>query len=105
MTSHDRTRQSDSAELPMAAGERGPSVDGMLNEDRRAGRIREATGPRPLSFADAVEELAEGTGRTIRYLRVTTGRYAALLAGQDVPEDVVADLGRVMDTLVDSKAP
>jgi uncharacterized protein YbjT (DUF2867 family) len=78
-------------------------VAAVLNEDGHAGRIHEATGPRQLSIAGAVEDLAEATGRTIRYVRVSTERYAALLAEQDVPEEVVVRLRRVIDKLVDGR--
>jgi uncharacterized protein YbjT (DUF2867 family) len=76
-------------------------VAAVLIGDGRARPIDEATGPRPLSFAEAVEELAEATGRRIRYLRASTERCAALLAGQDVHEEGVVRLRRVIDKLVD----
>jgi uncharacterized protein YbjT (DUF2867 family) len=64
-------------------------------------RTAEATGP--VSFAEAVEELAETSGRTIRYMRSSSERYAALLAEQDVPDAVVVRLRRVIDKLVDGR--
>jgi hypothetical protein len=69
-----------------------------------AGRARriQAAEPRPLSFSDAVEELAVATGRTIRYMRISTERCVALLAGQDVPEEDVVRLRRVVTALLDS---
>jgi len=51
------------------------------------------------AFTSAVEELAEATGRTIRYLPVPTSRSAALLAEGDVPEAVVERLTRVFAQL------
>ena len=79
-------------------------VAAVLTEDGRAGpQPRGDRGPRQLSFAGAVEDLAEATGRTIRYVRVSTERYAALLAEQDVPEEVVVRLRRVIDKLVDGR--
>ena len=61
------------------------------------------SGPRPLSFAEAVEDLAEATGRTTRYVRGSTERHAALLVEQDVPEEVVVRLTRVLTELLDGR--
>ena len=71
----------------------------MLTDDGHARHSYEATGAPELSFAEGVEELAEATGRRIRYMRASTERYATLLAGQDVPEEVVVRLMRVIDKL------
>jgi uncharacterized protein YbjT (DUF2867 family) len=78
-------------------------VVAVLTDDGHARRIYEATGPRESSFAEAVEQLAEATGRRIRYMRASTERDAALLAGRDVPEEVVVRLGRVIDKLIDGR--
>jgi uncharacterized protein YbjT (DUF2867 family) len=43
------------------------------------------TGPRLLTFAEAVDELAEATGREIAYRCVSIEEYPALLAEQRVP--------------------
>jgi uncharacterized protein YbjT (DUF2867 family) len=78
-------------------------VVAVLTDDGHARRIYEATGPRESSFAEAVEQLAEATGRRIRYMRASTERDAALLAGQDVPEEVVVRLRRVIDKVIDGR--
>jgi uncharacterized protein YbjT (DUF2867 family) len=56
-----------------------------LTEDGHAGRTYEVTGPRLLTFAEAVEEIAEAAGREIRYCRVSMERYEAMLAAQGAP--------------------
>jgi len=56
-----------------------------LTEDGHAGRTYEVTGPRLLTFAEAVEEIAEAAGREIRYMRVSMERYEAMLAAQRTP--------------------
>ena len=66
------------------------------------GRPDEAAGPRMSSFGEAVEQLAHATGLRIRYVRVSTGRCAAVLADRDVPDEVVVRLTRVLATLLDS---
>ena len=77
--------------------------DAVLTDAGHAGRIHAATEPRPLSFAEAVEALAAATGRSIRYVRVPTERDAALIAEQDVPEEVVVRLTRVLNELLDGR--
>jgi hypothetical protein len=69
----------------------------------QTGRIREATGARRSPFAAAVDELAVATGRRIHYLRVSTERDVALLATQDIPEEDVARLTRVLTELLDGR--
>jgi uncharacterized protein YbjT (DUF2867 family) len=78
-------------------------VDAVLTGAGHAGRNCEATRPRPMSFAEAVEELAAATGRRIRHVRVSTGSAAALLAEHDVPEDVFVRLTRVLTELLDGR--
>ena len=60
-----------------------------LTDDRHAGRLYEVTGPRLLTFAEAVEELGEATGRRIRYVRVTADEFAGRLAAQGLPHEAV----------------
>jgi hypothetical protein len=67
------------------------------------GRICEPTGPWRSPFAAAADELAVVTGRRIRHLRVSTKRDAALLSTQEVPEEVVARLTRVLTELHDGR--
>jgi uncharacterized protein YbjT (DUF2867 family) len=56
-----------------------------LTEDRHRGRVYEVTGPRLLTFAEAVEEIADATGREIRFERVTMQEYGARLAALREP--------------------
>jgi uncharacterized protein YbjT (DUF2867 family) len=56
-----------------------------LTEDGHGGRVYELTGPRLLTFAEAVEELGEAVRREIRYVRVSMPEYTARLAAQHVP--------------------
>ena len=70
-----------------------------LTEDGHAGRVYEVTGPRLLSFAAAVAEIARATGRDIRYVTVPERDYAQGLAAAGVPDDLaefLLDLFRVV---------
>jgi uncharacterized protein YbjT (DUF2867 family) len=60
-----------------------------LTEEGHAGQVYELTGPRLLTFEQAVAEIAEATGREIRYQRVPVDAYAAVLRQQGQPDDVV----------------
>jgi uncharacterized protein YbjT (DUF2867 family) len=60
-----------------------------LTEDGHVGQLYELTGPRLLTFADAIGEIAVATGREIRFIPVTHEEYEAALAEEEVPEDIV----------------
>jgi uncharacterized protein YbjT (DUF2867 family) len=47
-----------------------------LTDDRHVGQVYEVTGPRLLSWADAVAEIAQAAGRRISYLPVSLEEYA-----------------------------
>jgi uncharacterized protein YbjT (DUF2867 family) len=59
-----------------------------LTEDGHAGEIYELTGPRLLTFPEAVAEIGRATGRELRYVEVSMDEYAAAAAEQDIPDDV-----------------
>src|SRR5215207_2404779 len=50
-----------------------------LTEEGHAGELYELTGPRLLSFAQAIDEIARASGRKIRYVQVSVEEYASLL--------------------------
>jgi len=60
-----------------------------LTERGHEGRLYEVTGPRLLTFADAAAEIAEATGRDVRYRPITSAQFAAALLDEDVPAEVV----------------
>jgi uncharacterized protein YbjT (DUF2867 family) len=60
-----------------------------LTEPGHAGQVYELTGPRLLTFADAVAEIAEATDREIRYIPVPIEDYAAGAAEQGVPAEII----------------
>ena len=78
---------------PVLAGEVALPVDGVPEpfvdvEDGHAGQIYELTGPRALTFAEAVAEIGRGAGRPVRFAPVSVERFAATMVGQGVPDDV-----------------
>ncbi|RLL67441.1 NAD(P)H-binding protein [Streptomyces sp. Z26] len=59
----------------------------LTEPGRHAGRTYELTGPRALTFAEAVEVIARASGRGIAYRRTTPGEYAEALVGEGVGEE------------------
>ena len=60
-----------------------------LTQEGHVGQLYELTGPRLLTFAQAVDEIAQATGREIRYVPVSIDEYAGAAADQGVPAEVV----------------
>jgi uncharacterized protein YbjT (DUF2867 family) len=60
-----------------------------LTEEGHAGELYELTGPRLLTFAQAIDEIARASGRKIRYVQVSVEEYASLLVELNVPADYV----------------
>ena len=63
-----------------------------LTEPGHAGQVYELTGPRLLSFPQAVAEIAKASGRDIDYVSVAVEDYAAGAAEQGIPAEIVAFL-------------
>jgi uncharacterized protein YbjT (DUF2867 family) len=74
-----------------------------LTEDGHANRVYELTGPRLLSFADALGEIGRATGRELRYVPVSVDDYVATLAEHDVPEDLVGLLRYLFTEVLDGR--
>src|SRR5262249_50177989 len=60
-----------------------------LTEDGHAGQLYELTGPRLMTFEEAVGEIARATGRPIRYVPISIDEYKLLLTEYQVPADFV----------------
>ncbi|MEX4006764.1 NmrA family transcriptional regulator [Neoaquamicrobium sediminum] len=60
-----------------------------LTGDGHVGQIYELTGPRLITFAEAVGEIAEVTGRQIRYVPLSVDDYAEGLRQAGVPDEYI----------------
>jgi len=60
-----------------------------LTEDGHSGQLYELTGPRLLTFAQAIEEVAKATGRDIRVVPASMEEYKSALAEADLPAEFV----------------
>ncbi|WP_084038762.1 NAD(P)H-binding protein [Demequina sp. NBRC 110053] len=70
-----------------------------LTSDAHAGRIYELTGPRSLTFAEAVAEMSGASGRPMRYHPISLEDFAASLAAEGMSTGEI-DLLRYLFTEV-----
>jgi uncharacterized protein YbjT (DUF2867 family) len=74
-----------------------------LTDDRHIGEFYELTGPRLLTFAEAVREISRAVGREIRYVPVSIEDFAAASAAQGVPSQVVEMLSLIFEEVLDGR--
>jgi len=74
-----------------------------LTEDGHAGQLYELTSPRLLTFAEAISEISEATGREIRYAPVSVEEFAAAMAGQGVPPEAVEIFSFLFGEVLDGR--
>jgi uncharacterized protein YbjT (DUF2867 family) len=74
-----------------------------LTDPAHAGQIYTLSGPRPLTFAQAVAEIGQATGRALTYTPVPLDSYAAGLTAQGVPADMVALMRYLFGTVLDGR--
>ncbi len=100
-------------EIALPAGEVGePFVDvddiadvavAALTEDGHDGQVYELTGPRLLTFAQAVDEIARATGREIQYVQIPPEAFAAGIAESGAPDDIAWLLDYLFSTVLDGR--
>jgi uncharacterized protein YbjT (DUF2867 family) len=74
-----------------------------LTEDGHAGGVYEVTGPRLLTFAEAIAELAAATGRDLSYVQVPADAFREGLAQAGMPADQVELLDYLFTTVLDGR--
>lgn len=65
----------------------------VLTSDGHHGRVYDLSGPRALTFAEAVATIASAAGREMRYEEVTPEQYRASLLAEGLPEEAADELG------------
>jgi uncharacterized protein YbjT (DUF2867 family) len=60
-----------------------------LTQEGHAGQLYELTGPRLVTFAEAIAQIAQASGRPIRFTRVSMTEYAAALEEARLPAQIV----------------
>jgi uncharacterized protein YbjT (DUF2867 family) len=74
-----------------------------LTDDRHVGEVYELTGPRLLTFADAVEEISRAAGREVRYVPISIEEFAAAAREQGVPSEAVEVLSLIFGEVLDGR--
>lgn len=74
-----------------------------LTEDRHIGQTYELTGPRLLSFADAIGEIAVATGRGVRCVQITPEEFRGGIAAAGLPDDLVWLLDELFTHVLDGR--
>jgi uncharacterized protein YbjT (DUF2867 family) len=102
-----------SGEVALPAGEMPePFVDAddiadvavaALTEDGHVGKLYELTGPRLLTFAEAVDEIARAVGREIRYVPVSIEDFVAAAYEESVPAEFIELLTYLFSEVLDGR--
>jgi uncharacterized protein YbjT (DUF2867 family) len=74
-----------------------------LTEEGHEGELYELTGPRLLTFEEAVDEIAQAADRDIRYVPVSMAEFESLLVAQEVPADFVWLLTYLFTEVLDGR--
>lgn len=74
-----------------------------LTDDKHIGQLYELTGPRMLSFAQAVEEIAQAAGREIPFVQIPMQDFAAGATEQGMPPEIVEFLGYLFTEVLDGR--
>lgn len=98
-------------ELPVGAGVTEAFVDvediadvavAALTEDKHVGRRYELSGPRMLTFGEAVAEMAQAAGRELRYTEISRDEFVAgLIDNAGAPAEEAELLGEVVTSFFD----
>ncbi|ANN56417.1 NmrA family transcriptional regulator [Mesorhizobium loti NZP2037] len=79
------------------------AAEAVLTEPGHVGQLYELTGPRLLSFADAVAEIAKATRRDIRFVRISHDEFTAAVASHELPPEIVWLLDELFSQVLDGR--
>ncbi|TPM29397.1 NAD(P)H-binding protein [Mesorhizobium sp. B2-3-4] len=74
-----------------------------LTEPGHVGQLYELTGPRLLSFAEAVAEIARAAGRDIRFVRISHDAFTTAMAAHDLPAEFAWLLNELFTQVLDGR--
>ena len=77
-------------------------VVAALTDVRHLNRLYEVTGPRALTFAEAVGEISAGTGRSVRYTQISPEDFVVTMRAY-APEDIVQLLHELFTVVLDGR--
>ncbi len=79
------------------------AAEAVLTEPGHVGQLYELTGPRLLSFTDAVAEIAKAAGRDIRFVRISHNEFTAAVASHELPPEIVWLLDELFTQVLDGR--
>jgi uncharacterized protein YbjT (DUF2867 family) len=77
-------------------------VVAALTDERHANRLYEVTGPRSLTFQQAVEEISRATRRPIRYMQLSPDDFVTSMRAY-APEEIVQLLHELFTVVLDGR--
>jgi uncharacterized protein YbjT (DUF2867 family) len=78
-------------------------VTAALTDDRHIGQLYELTGPRLLTFHEAMAEVGKAAGRPVQYVPVSSEEFVAELRGAGMPEDEAVGLTELFAAIFDGR--
>lgn len=74
-----------------------------LTEDGHTGQVYEVTGPRMLTFSEAVAEIARACERDIQYIQIPQEAFATGITASGAPENITWLLDYLFSTVLDGR--
>lgn len=74
-----------------------------LTDERHIGEIFEVTGPRLLTFREAVEEINRASGSNVRFRTMPAHEFLDWLAAGDVPDEIAGLLEELFSVVLDGR--
>ena len=74
-----------------------------LTEDGHAGQVYEVTGPRALTFAEAIDEIGRASGRRLRFEQVPMEAYGIAMAEAGVPAEIIGLMRYLFTEVLDGR--
>lgn len=74
-----------------------------LMDKSHIGQLYEVTGPRLLTFAEAIQQISQASGRDIEFLEVEPEEYRALLQQHQLPEELIWLIMYLFTTVLDGR--
>lgn len=78
-------------------------VVAALTESGHAGQLYELTGPRLMTFQEAIAEIASATGREISFVQITPEQYSAGMRSAGIPDDYIGLIEYLFTTVLDGR--
>lgn len=75
----------------------------VLTQAGHIGKLYELTGPRLLTFAEAIAEVAAASGRDIRFERITIDEFQDGLRAESVPDEIIDFLTVLFTEVLDGR--